>query len=94
MGPEQKPPRPPAFAAPAAGALKGRQANHYILDRTNEDFSRTILDLILVDRLNSLGDKNAYHRFLLCGEVSRSIKTVDEFGRCQVPSIQEYSKRD
>lgn len=56
------------------------KSNHYILDRTDENFSRIILDLILVDRLNRLEDKDAYHRLLLCGEVSLSIKTVDEFG--------------
>ena len=57
------------------------QSNKYILDRTDENFSRTILDLILVDRLNNLQDKDAYHKLLLCAEVTLSIKAVDEFGK-------------
>ena len=56
------------------------QSNNYILDRTDESFSRTILDLIVMDRLNNLQDKDAYHRLLLCAEVAVSIKVVDEFG--------------
>ena len=57
------------------------RSNNYILDRTDESFSRTILDLILVDRLNNLQDKDAYHQLLLCAEVALSIKAVDGFGK-------------
>ena len=56
------------------------RSNKYILDRTDENFSRTILDLILVDRLNNLQDKDAYHKLLLSAEVSVSVKVDDEFG--------------
>ena len=34
-----------------------------------------------MDRLNNLQDKDAYHKLLLCAEVTLSIKVVDEFGK-------------
>jgi hypothetical protein len=42
--------------------------------------SRTILDLILVDRLRHLEDKDAFHKLLLSAEVPLSVNGQDEFG--------------
>lgn len=50
--------------------------NDYIPDRTNESFSRVILNLILVDRLNALQDETAHSRLLLGDEVSVAIRVM------------------
>ena len=43
--------------------------------------TRTILDLVLIDRLNQLKDTDASRRLLLSAEVPVSVKYVDERGR-------------
>lgn len=49
--------------------------NEYIqYNRPNESLSRTILDLILVDRLNQLKDEGAYNQLLLTAEVPMQVK--------------------
>lgn len=54
-------------------------SNDYILDCADERFSRIVLDLILVDRLNNLRDKDAYKKLILSPEVTLSIKVKEEF---------------
>ncbi|KAL2039714.1 hypothetical protein N7G274_007573 [Stereocaulon virgatum] len=52
---------------------------NYILNCTDESVSRTILNFILMDRLNDLQVKHVHHKLLLCAEVALSIKALDEF---------------
>lgn len=49
----------------------------YIPDRTNESFSRTIIDLILLDRLNALRDETSHRKLLLGAEVTIAIQVMD-----------------
>ncbi|KAL9120533.1 MAG: hypothetical protein Q9187_002908, partial [Circinaria calcarea] len=63
----------PHFAA----VVKTLKSSRYILARHDESLSRTILDLILVDRLNQLEDKDTYHHLLVSAEVPVSIKVKD-----------------
>lgn len=45
--------------------------------RSDEALSRTVLDLILIDRLRHLEDKDAYHQLLLSAEVPVTVKVKD-----------------
>lgn len=54
------------------------RSSPYIPDRTNESFSRTILDLIILDRLNALQDQTAHKRLLLGTEVNIAIEADDD----------------
>ena len=63
---EQKAPKiNPYFAA----VIQNLKRNEYLSSHTNEAITRTILDLILVDRLNQLKDINSFCRVLLSAEV-------------------------
>jgi hypothetical protein len=42
--------------------------------------SHTVLDLILIDRLQHLEDKDAFHQLILSAEVPISVNTEDQFG--------------
>jgi hypothetical protein len=43
--------------------------------------SRTVLDLILIDRLQHLEDKDAFHQLILSAKVPVSVNTLDQFGK-------------
>lgn len=57
--------------------IKDQLQSPYTRNRYDEALPRTILDLILIDRLRSLQDKDAYHQLCLSAEVPVSIKTRD-----------------
>lgn len=61
--------------------VKDLRSSHYIPSRTNESFSRIILDLVFVDRLNHLQDEAAHKKLLLGTEVSLAIETNDDMGK-------------
>ena len=46
--------------------------------------SRTVLDLILYDRLRHLEDKDAFHQLILSAEVPVSVNIKDEFGNPEI----------
>jgi hypothetical protein len=46
--------------------------------------SRTVLDLILYDRLRHLEDKDAFHQLILSAEVPVSVNIEDEFGNPEI----------
>jgi hypothetical protein len=46
--------------------------------------SRTVLDLILYDRLRHLEDKDAFHQLILSAEVLVSVNIQDEFGNPEI----------
>lgn len=48
--------------------------------RRDEPFSRTVLDLIVVDRLRQLEDKDTFHRLQVSAEVPISIRAQNIYG--------------
>ena len=64
-----------------AVVIEDLKTNRYVCSRTDEAITRTILDLVLVDRLNQLEDMGVSCRLLLSAEVPVSVKYVDEHGK-------------
>jgi hypothetical protein len=64
-----------------AAVIEDLQTNQYVCSRTDEATTRTILHLVLVNRLNQLKDMNVSCRLLLSAEVPVSVKYVDEHGK-------------
>lgn len=58
--------------------------SRYIRTRCDEAISRTILDLILIDRLRNLEDQDAYHHLRLSAEVPVTVKVKDLYGNDEV----------
>ncbi|MCJ1377783.1 hypothetical protein MMC17_000879 [Xylographa soralifera] len=58
--------------------------NHYVSTRRDELFSRTVLDLIIIDRLNHLADRDAYNRLRVSAEVPVSIRIQNIYGNDEV----------
>ena len=52
--------------------------------RRHESFSRTVLDLIVVDRLRQLEDKDAFHRLQVSAEVPVSIRAQNIYGDSEI----------
>lgn len=60
-----------------AAVAKDIKSSDYIGLRFDEALSRTVLDLILIDRLRRLEDKDAYHQLLLSAEVPVAVRVKD-----------------
>lgn len=54
--------------------------SEYVGVRQDEAFCRTIIDLIILDRLKNLKDHSAAHRLQVSAEVPISIRTKDVYG--------------
>ena len=54
--------------------------NKVIRHRNEEAMTRTVIDLIMVDRLSHLANKDAYESLLLPAEVPISIKVTEPDG--------------
>lgn len=65
----------------APAVVEDFQRNEDLILSSDEALTRTILDLILVDRLNQLQDMNVFPRLPLSAEVPMSMTYVDERGK-------------
>lgn len=64
--------------------IKDIKSSPYIAVRADEAISRTIIDLIMIDRLRNLQDKDAYHQLHVSAEVAMSVRVQDQFGSHQI----------
>ena len=56
------------------------KTNAYVKTRQDESFCRTVLDLIMIDRLRELKDKDAFFRLQISAEVAISVQATDTYG--------------
>jgi hypothetical protein len=63
------------------GAIKELHTNKYVGTRYDESLARTVLDLILVDRLQHLDDEDTYRQLRLSAEVPVSLPICDDDGK-------------
>ena len=67
-----------------ASVVKDLKSSDYASARHDESFCRTILDLIIIDRLRHLEDKDAHHRLQVSAEVPMSIQIKDLYGNKEI----------
>lgn len=60
--------------------IKDLKTSDYVSARYDESFCRTVLDLIIMDRLRNLEDKDSHHRLQVSAEVTLSIRIQDVYG--------------
>lgn len=64
----------------SASVIKDLKTSDYVSVRHGESFCRTVLDLIIMDLLRHLEDKDAHHRLQVSTEVPVSIRIQDVYG--------------
>ena len=64
--------------------IKDLKTSDYVSTRQDESFCRTILDLLIVDRLRHLEDRDAHHRLQVSAEVPISIRVKDVYGNDEI----------
>jgi len=64
--------------------IKDLKTSDYVGVRQDESFCRTVLDLIIVDRLRHLEDRDAHHRLQVSTKVSMSILVKDIYGNSEI----------
>ncbi len=64
--------------------IEDLKTNDYVGTRSDEFLSRTVLDLVLVNRLRHLEEKDTFHRLLLSAEAPVSVDTKDKFGKLEL----------
>ncbi|MCJ1396251.1 Molybdopterin synthase catalytic subunit [Xylographa bjoerkii] len=67
-----------------ASVIKDLKSSDYVSARHDESFCRTVLDLIIIDRLSHLEDRDAYHRLQVSAEVPVSIRVKDTYGNDEI----------
>lgn len=67
-----------------ASVIKELKTSDYISVRRDESFCRTVLDLIIIDRLRHLEDRDTFHRLKLCAEVPVSIRMKGTYGNNEI----------
>ena len=67
-----------------ASVINDLKCSDYVSVRRNESFCRTILDLIIHDRLRHLEDRDAHHHLQISAEVPVSIHTKDFYGNNEI----------
>ena len=60
--------------------IKDLKSSDYVSVRQDESFCRTVLDLIIMDRLRQLEDRDAHHRLQVSAEVPVAIRVKDIYG--------------
>ena len=63
-----------------ASVIKDLKSSDYVSVRHDESFCRTVLDLIIMDRLRHLEDRDVHHRLQVSAEVPVSIRITDVYG--------------
>ena len=63
-----------------ASVIKDLKTSSYVSSRYDESFCRTVLDLIIMDRLRQLEDRDAYHRLQVSAKVPVSIRVKNIYG--------------
>ncbi|KAK3168180.1 hypothetical protein OEA41_004626 [Lepraria neglecta] len=63
-----------------ASVIKDLKSSDYVSVRHDESFCRTVLDLIIMDRLRQLEDRDAYRRLQVSAEVPVAIRVKDIYG--------------
>ena len=64
--------------------IKDIKSSDYVSARQDESFCRTVLDLIIIDRLRYLEDRDAHHRLQVSAEVPVSIRIKDVYGNNEI----------
>lgn len=64
--------------------IKDLKSSDYVSVRHDESFCRTVLDLIIMDRLRHLEDRDAHHRLQVSAEVPVSIRIKDVYGNNEI----------
>ncbi len=67
-----------------ASVIKDLKTSDYVSVRHDESFCRTVLDLIIVDRLRHLEDRDTHHRLKVSAEVPVSIRIKDIYGNNEI----------
>ena len=60
--------------------IKDLKSSDYVSVRHDESFCRTVLDLLIMDRLRQLEDRDTYHRLQVSAEVPVAIRVKDIYG--------------
>ena len=60
--------------------IKDLKSSDYVSVRHDESFCRTVLDLIIMDRLRQLEDRDTHHRLQVSAEVPVAIRVKDIYG--------------
>lgn len=64
--------------------IKDLKTSDYVSARHDESFCRTVLDLIIMDRLRYLEDHDSHHRLQVSAEVPVSIRIQDIYGNSEI----------
>jgi len=64
--------------------IKDLKSSDYVSVRHDESFCRIVLDLIIMDRLRHLEDRDAHHRLQVSAEVPVSIRIKDIYGNNEI----------
>ena len=64
--------------------IKELKSSDYVSVRHDESFCRTVLDLIIMDRLRHLEDRDTHHRLQVSAEVPVSIRIKDIYGNNEI----------
>ena len=64
--------------------IKDLKSSDYTSVRHDESFCRTVLDLIIIDRLRQLEDRDAHHRLQVSAEVPVAIRVKDIYGNDEI----------
>ena len=67
-----------------ATVIKDLKTSDYASVRQDESFCRTVLDLLILDRLRHLKDKDTFHRLQVSAEVPVSIRMTDIYGNQEI----------
>ena len=67
-----------------ASVIKDLKCSDYVSVRHDESFCRAVLDLIIVDRLRHLEDRDAHHHLKVSAEVPVSIRIKDIYGNNEI----------
>ncbi|KAL2058435.1 hypothetical protein ABVK25_001163 [Lepraria finkii] len=67
-----------------ASVIKDLKSSDYVSVRHDESFCRTVLDLIIMDRLRQLEDRDTHHRLQVSAEVPVAIRVKDIYGNDQM----------
>ena len=64
--------------------IKDLKSSDYVSVRHNDSFCRTVLDLIIMDRLRHLKDRDTHHRLQVSAEVPVSVHMKNVYGKNEI----------
>jgi len=72
-----------------ASVINDLKSSDYVSVRHDESFSRTVLDLIIMDRLRHLEDRDTHHRLRVSAEVPVSVHIKNIYGNNEIVKAEQ-----